>query len=344
MEYAIITTQGGAKATAAELQEFGIVATLQGTDWCRAELTTEQLRLLHVRSQTATRMLQILATADTTGAFVDTIKGLVPSENSFCLRSNSPDRQEIEEELGGLIQDVTGAPVNLSKPDTRYFIHAGAGECIFGIDVFGDLSKRHYKIITGNMSLAGPVAACVLRIAGWTPKQDLIVWPCGTGELAIEAALWASGKSPRAYELQVFDEQPPKSRILAADAKLPMVRSCEKNAKVAGVAQYLRFSRQDADWLDTKHDERSVGLIVGLLPNLGVYTKLAKEVFYQLDFILKQNGTAAFLCVNDASAESLEAASDGYVLRREYIWSGKHTYTLVILNKQKKQKAARAVA
>lgn len=338
MEYAVITVRGGSRAAAAELQELGIEATVQGTDRCHARLSPEQLQLLHIRSQTATRILQVIAVAEDKEGITQAIGKLPQSEKTFALRSNSPESQEIEYELGGLIKEVTGAPVNLTKPEIQYFLYDAEGEYLLGVDVFGDLSKRHYKIITGNTSLTGPLAACVLRVSGWSPKQDIVIWPCGTGELAIEAALWASGKSPRAYQLQVFEEEQPKHRILAADEKLPMVRTTEKNAKVAGVAQYIRFSRQDAEWLETKHDEKSLGHIVGVLPNLGVYTKLAKEIFWQLDFILKQNGTAAFLCVNDASAEALEAESEGYIARREYLWSGKHAYTLVILNKQKKQK------
>jgi hypothetical protein len=344
MRIALITIRGGAAAAKAELAELGLQAEVKGSNWCLAEADEQQLQLLRVRSQTAVRVLELLATTSALEPLAEVIKALPPSELSFSLRSDAEDRQFIEEEYGGQIKDVTGAPVELSKPQRRYFIHETDGEYLFGIDCFDNLGKRHYKIIAGTSSLAGPVAACVLRESGWSPKEDLLVWPCGTGELAIEAALWAAGKSPRAYELQEMSERQPPCTIIAADSKLPMVRSTEKNAKVAGVAKFIRFSRQDAEWLDTKHDERSVKHIVGLLPNLAVFKKLAKEIFYQLDFILKQSGTASFLCVNDASAESLEASADGYDVSRTYIWSGKHSYTLVKLTKQKKQKQVKPSA
>jgi hypothetical protein len=333
----LITIPGGAEAALAEITELGFKGVVGGTSWCTVELEKTAPQLLHERSQTALRILQLLGQGDR-AVIEKCIRALKPTTESFCLRASGPDRQELEEDLGGLIHDTTGAPVNLSKPIVQYYLYETEGEYLFGIDLFGDLSKRHYKIISGAHSLTGPFAACALRVAGWTPKQDLVIWPCMTGELAIEAALWASKKSPRAYQLQALDDSQPKKAIVAADPKLAMVRSTEKNAKVAGVAQHIRFSRQDADWLDTKYDEHEVPYLIGLLPNLAVYKGMAKEIFYQLDFILKRNGTAAFLCVNDASASALEAAGNEYELTRQYLWSGKHTYTLLLCRRRKKQK------
>ncbi len=169
------------------------------------------------------------------------------------------------------------------------------------------------------------------------------MWPCGTGELAIEAALRASEKSPRAYELEDLSEKNVKAHILAADPRLPMVRSAEKNAKVAGVHHVLSFSRQDAEWLDTKHDEHEVRFLLGILPNLVLYPKLVGELYFQLEYIMKPAGAAAFLCVNEASALALEerAPKEGYVTSREYIWQGQQCLTLLKLVRQKIQKGTK---
>jgi 23S rRNA G2445 N2-methylase RlmL len=341
-EYTFITIKGGVPALQAELTELGLKPTAGGIDWATSEATEAQLKTVHTRSQTTHRVLQTVAKAANREALQKAASAVATRPGTFCVRASGIDRQELEEEIGGLIKEATNSPVKLEKPDTLYFVHDADGTYILGIDLFGELAKRHYKIITGSHSLAGPFAACTLRIAGWTPKYDLVVWPCATGELAIEAALWASKKSPRAYELKIHDAVEPKCAIIAADAKLPMIRSTEKNSKVAGVMQYIRFSRQDADWLETKHQENGVQYFIGLLPNLALMQKLAKEVYYQLDFILKTKGTAAFLCVNDESSQRLEAAAEAaeyaYDIRREYLWSGKHTYTLIICTKGKKKK------
>lgn len=333
--YAFLTIKGGIAALQAELTELGLKPSEGGADWCQAHATPEQLRTVHLRSQTATRVMELLSHVESREELSQAAQKVQAREGTFCVRANGVDRQELEEEIGGLIKDATNMPVKLSGPDTQYFVHDADGSYLLGIDLFGDLAKRHYKIMTGSQSLTGPLATCVLRISGWTPKNDLVVWPCATGELAIEAALWASTKSPRAYELKVLADKEPKCKIVAADPKLAMIRSVEKNAKVAGVQQYIRCSRQDADWLDTKHEEGKVKYLVGLLPNLALQPKLAKEIFYQLDFILAKGAVAAFLCVNDESAQRLEAEATNYALKREYIWSGKHAYGLVLCTKKK---------
>jgi len=331
--HAILTIRGAAEVLKQELQELGISANVEAPDWCSADLDSNQLQLVRLRSQLAIRVLELIAAVarEELAAAAVAIK---PS-GSFCVRASGQDRQELEEELGAIIHDTTGKPVNLTAPDTLYYVYESSGKYLLGIDLYRDLAKRHYKIITGSQSLAGPVAAAALRITGWTPKLDLVVWPCATGELAIEAALSASKKSPRAYELKILDEQKPECRILAADPRLSMVRSSEKNAKVAGVHQHIRFSRQDADWLDTKHDEAGVQVMAGLLPNLKLQPKLAKEIVYQLDFILSKDGKAGFVCVNEDSAALLEREAASYKLSRQYIWSGKQALTIVLLQKIK---------
>jgi 23S rRNA G2445 N2-methylase RlmL len=224
----ISTMRGGSPALAAELKDLGIKIQESGIDWCTAKMTDPQLKLLHLRSQAATRVLELYGKAADKEALEALAKKL-QLEGSFCVRSNSPDKQEIEYDIGGLIHDVTGAAVKLERPDTLIYVYESDGEFFMGKDLFGDLSKRHYKIITGSQSLSGPFAYCALRLSGWSPKHDLVIWPCATGELAIEAALWAAEKSPRAYELKTLTEVEPKCTIIAADPKLSFVRSFKQS-------------------------------------------------------------------------------------------------------------------
>jgi hypothetical protein len=262
----------------------------------------------------------------------------VRPQDTFAVVATGPDRQELQETIGGAIKEASNAPVNLRTPTETYLVIDLDGEFLFGKALSNELTKRHYKIITGALSLAGPVAAAILSASGWNPKKDLLVWPCATGELAIEAALRATQKSPRAYELQYHEKRDPPAAIIAADPKLALVATAQKNAKVAGVQSSIRFSRQDLDWLDTKHDEREIEYLVGLLPNLKLYPSFTKELFYQLDFILASKGTACFACVNDDTADILEtglaAAERSYEARRTYVWSGKSVYTLVLITAQ----------
>ena len=333
--YACVCPKGCVPAVIQELSDLKLTAAPGGLDWASVDLSDEERAKVLTRCQSIVQLIQVLGTGSS--EHILKLAGEIPSPSgTFAVRASGEERLELQESVGAAIKDHTGAPVNLKNPDTLYFLHDSDGEYVFGIVHGGALGKRHYKIITGAQSLTGPFAYGVLRLAGWTPKKDLVVWPSATGELAIEAALAATGKSPRAYEQKVFDSHEAKCRIVCADPKLSMVRSAEKNAKVAGVHSAIRFSRQDADWLDTKYEENEVALLVGILPNLKIMPKLVKEVFYQLEYILKQKGNAHFLCVNEDSAHLLEQAATDYEVKRTYIWSGKHCFTLVSLARKAK--------
>ncbi len=330
----VTTVRGASQYLVQELKELGITGKVGGPDWVTATLNQKNRDAVLRHSLLAIRVMHLLGRTRDREALREMAKQVKPV-GSFAVRAVSIDRQELQEDVGGDIKDATNAPVNLTKPDTTYLVLDFDGEYLFGIDRAGELGKRHYKIITGAQSLSGPVAAAILYSSGWTPEEDIVAWPCATGELAIEAALLATGKSPRAYELRIPDKKEAECRIVAADAKLAMVSAAQKNAKIAGIHTSIKFSRQDLDWLDTKHDEREVRYFVGLLPNLKLFPGFTKELFYQLDYILGQGGKACFACVNDESAERLEAgvaaAERRYETKRDYLWSGQQALTIVIL-------------
>jgi len=347
-ELAILCPRGATLHLIAELKGLNIPATEGGSDWVRAPQTPENEKAIITNSLLTTRLLRLFAEAETADELLEAAKAIRPS-GTFAVRADGPDRQTLQEDIGGAIKVASGVPVNLSKPDTTYFVHDDTGALILGEQLGGELGKRHYKIITGPFSLSGPVAAAILRVSGWNAKDDIVAWPCATGELAIEAAFQATGKSPRAYELKDMTAREPKARIVAADPRLPMVSSAQKNAKIAGVEGYIRFSRQDLDWLDTKHDEKGVDAMVGILPNLRLVPKFVNELFYQLDFILADKGVACFACVNDDTVtlieEGMPKAERNYTFERAYIWTGQQAISLVTLTaagKRKAQKKAKA--
>jgi 23S rRNA G2445 N2-methylase RlmL len=337
MAYWVCTVRGATAHLIAEVVAYGLTGVEVASDTVLVHGPNAE-NILVRRSLLAYRVIRVVGEAsdlDGTVALASSFADAIPEGASFAVRADGPERQELQEALGGAIKDALARPVKLSAPDVTVYVHDADGKYLAGTLVRGELGKRHYKIITGALSLAGPVASAILRIAGWSPDEDLVVWPCATGELAIEAALRASGKSPRAYELGIADAVMPECAIVAADPKLSMVSSAQKNAKIAGVHSYLRFSRQDLDWLDTKHEERGIKYFVGQLPNLVLQPKFSKELFYQLDYLLAANGVACFACVNDGTADIVEteaARSERvYTTRRDYVWSGQQAITILTL-------------
>jgi putative N6-adenine-specific DNA methylase len=123
------------------------------------------------------------------------------------------------------------------------------------LDVTGDpLHKRGYRREAGEAPLKENLAAALLAFSGWKYKQPLMDPFCGSGTIAIEAAMMARGIAPglfrgfRIEELPCFSESllenvraeaekkiyPSGSyTIIASDIEPEMIRISEENARRA---------------------------------------------------------------------------------------------------------------
>lgn len=147
--------------------------------------------------------------------------------------------------------------VDPRAPDVLVVAHLAEGRCSVSLDLAGDLlSNRGYRIRTVEAPLREALAAAVVLYSGWegaTPLHDPL---CGSGTLAIEAALFASRRAPNAgrklacerwprtaaedgrilqrlrEELSVTTEPP---LILASDRDPDAVEATRANARAAGI-------------------------------------------------------------------------------------------------------------
>jgi len=148
--------------------------------------------------------------------------------------------------------------VDPRDPDVLIVAHLGQGRCSVSLDLTGELlSNRGYRVRTVEAPLREALAAAVVLYSGWegqTPLHDPV---CGSGTLAIEAALFASRRAPNAQrklacerwprtaagdgktlqrlreELQVGVIATPP--ILASDRDAEAVEATRANARAAGV-------------------------------------------------------------------------------------------------------------
>ncbi|MCC6509899.1 MAG: class I SAM-dependent RNA methyltransferase, partial [Pirellulaceae bacterium] len=130
------------------------------------------------------------------------------------------------------------------------------------LDTSGEtLSKHGYRKQPGPAPLVEALAAGMLRASHWDRQMPLVNPMCGSGTLAIEAALTATnrrpgllrssyafmyllGYDPRRYraELKRLHEQiiePDNLTIIASDMNRQTVQITRDNAEAAGVAQYI---------------------------------------------------------------------------------------------------------
>lgn len=155
--------------------------------------------------------------------------------------------------------DLAGVVIHLHWRDERAEIL---------LDTSGSVISRHgYRRIPGKAPMQESLAAAVVLATNWDKVTPLVNPMCGSGTLAIEAALLASGRKPgllnRDYSFchilgyhsdfldkereklknEITDEQLPL--ILASDIRNGAVEDARENARNAGVEHLIQFECSD---------------------------------------------------------------------------------------------------
>jgi 23S rRNA G2445 N2-methylase RlmL len=184
------------------------------------------------------------------------------------------------------------------------------------VDVFIDtsgetLAKHGYRKIPGKAPMLEALAASVILATQWDQKSPLINPMCGSGTLAIEAALLATNRRPGLFrmnygfmhvmgydeevffaERRILKEQVIKNidlTIIATDLSEDAVEVTRRNAQTAGVDTLITF--QVCDFEETEVPEGAKGVVIfnpEYGERLGVHSKL--ELTYKRvgDFMKKK--------------------------------------------------------
>lgn len=159
-----------------------------------------------------------------------------------------------------------------SKRGSVIFLFWSGNDCRLFMDTSGEsLSFRGYRGAQGDAPMRETLAAAVLLAAGWKYGVPNLVNPmCGSGTLAIEAALMAKGvpagsfrkdfgfRYIRGCDKRFEDEARKKARtlcrgwqakIIATDINRSAIATAFENAKRAGVSDCLSLS--ECDFYDT---------------------------------------------------------------------------------------------
>ncbi len=88
--------------------------------------------------------------------------------------------------------------VNTSSPTLRIHIHIQGTHVEVALDASGDsLHRRNYRRDTVEAPLSEVLAAGMVLLSGWDKKSPFIDPMCGSGTIAIEAAMLAVGMPPQ---------------------------------------------------------------------------------------------------------------------------------------------------
>jgi 23S rRNA G2445 N2-methylase RlmL len=151
-------------------------------------------------------------------------------------------------------------------------IYWKSNRCSVYIDTSGEpLSRRGYRKIPLKAPMQETLAASVVMATGWKGTGNFINPMCGSGTIAIEAALLGLGRPPGLLRtnfgfmhIKGFDSElwsairsgaekgtakELQGRIIATDANAAAVDAAVQNASAAGVAHLIEFSV--CDFADT---------------------------------------------------------------------------------------------
>ena len=199
------------------------------------------------------------------------------------------------------------------------FLHWKDRDAGIFLDTSGEsIAKHGYRRVTVEAPMQEALAAAIVQSTRWQPDSPLVNPMCGSGTLAIEAALLKTQKAPgllrnnfafmhlktfdrSAWEqmrseaekhykqtIAAFSNQMPS--IIATDQDPKAISAARQNATQAGVAGLIRF--EVADFRDTDFPDPGEHGVVILNPpygeRLGEEEKLA-ELYQQMGDFFKQS-------------------------------------------------------
>ena len=154
------------------------------------------------------------------------------------------------------------------RDQTVVHLYWNDDRCIIYLDTSGEpLSRRGYRFVPGSAPMQETLAAAVVRTTGWNGTSNFINPMCGSGTLAIEAALMALNRAPgimrtnfgfmhcAAFDPSAYSQLRKKllsleiktisGKILASDKDPSVLSAAQRNAKSAGVENCIKFNLCD---------------------------------------------------------------------------------------------------
>ena len=215
----------------------------------------------------------------------------------------------------------TRPDVDLDDPDLRINVHIQRNECTISLDSSGEsLHKRGYKTATNIAPINEVLAAGMIMLSGWDGQCDLLDPMCGSGTLAIEAAMIACNipaninRKKFGFETWLdFDEnlynvieesclnkiREFHHNIICYDKAPSAIRKAEDNIENANLSDYITVEQEDF-FKSTKQTDKKLHIVFN--PPYGERLPVdIKEFYGRIGDTLKQgyaNTNAWFITSN----------------------------------------------
>jgi len=195
-----------------------------------------------------------------------------------CHKSRLYHSSAVARDVIAAISAALGKPIIHSKLDDEQpcagaqliLVRLKNDHCSISIDTSGQLlSRRGYRLATAKAPLRETLAAGLLYASGWDSASTIMDPFCGSGTIAIEAAMLANHMPPGisrkfsfmdwpGYDKNLMASnstlpsedtayQPPGEylpKIIASDRDAGAIRIAQSNAERAGVAHLIEFSQR----------------------------------------------------------------------------------------------------
>lgn len=156
--------------------------------------------------------------------------------------------------------------VSVANPDIYFNLHISHTTCTLSLDSSGaPLFKRGYRVAQTDAPINEVLAAGLLMLSGWKGQCDFIEPMCGSGTIAIEAAMLALNMAPglfrkefaferwEDFDKDMFDEiynddsmeRDFKHKIYASDVSAKAIGIANANIKSAGLGRYIETKVMD---------------------------------------------------------------------------------------------------
>lgn len=217
---------------------------------------------------------------------------------------------KVKDAIVDFFREKTGNRPNIrvSNPDLQLHIHVAENDCTLSLDSSGEsLHRRGYRQEAVEAPLNEVLAAGMILMTGWDGECDLIDPMCGSGTIAIEAALIARNIAPGVFrkeyafekwadfDKELFDsiynddshEREFTHRIYGYDINRNAVDIAQKNVKAAGLTKEITVEQKDFHDF-TKPEEKSIiitnppyGERISAPDLLGLYKTIGERLKHQ---------------------------------------------------------------
>ncbi len=214
--------------------------------------------------------------------------------------------------------------VDVKNPDVRINLHISNDKCNISLDSSGDsLHKRGYRHVTNNAPISEVLAAGLILLSDWDRKSDFLDPMCGSGTLAIEAAMIACNIPPALHRKSfgfmnwknfddslwgmIKDSAMKKmsdfpGKIVACDRAFASIRKAEANIKDALLDDIIEVHR--TNFIKKPYLFENKGVVL-FNPPYGERLEVdVNELYEQIGNTFKKNyaGCSAWLITSDMEA------------------------------------------